>query len=169
MRVRCDLQGPEIRTGFLKDGQPIKLTTGKEITITTDYEAKGHEELIAMRYMLQPPEHHPINPSPYSLSCFMQAFCCLCKSVQHPSASRMRRSTVLWYTGRKQRLPWGTQWHAHSCLACAQLQEAAGGHEAGLSDPVRGWIHCYGGHQHRPQGRHSQGQVPQQRHSWVCP
>lgn len=47
------LQGPEIRTGFLKDGQPIKLTTGKEITITTDYEAKGHEDLIAMRYVAQ--------------------------------------------------------------------------------------------------------------------
>ena len=47
------VQGPEIRTGFLKDGQPIKLTTGKEITITTDYEAKGHEDLIAMRYITQ--------------------------------------------------------------------------------------------------------------------
>ena len=43
------MQGPEIRTGFLKDGEPIKLTTGKEITITTDYEAKGDENTIAMR------------------------------------------------------------------------------------------------------------------------
>ncbi len=48
--IMVTLQGPEIRTGFLKDGQPIKLTTGKEIIITTDYEAKGDEETIAMRY-----------------------------------------------------------------------------------------------------------------------
>ncbi|PWA68974.1 UDP-Glycosyltransferase superfamily protein [Artemisia annua] len=29
--------GPEIRTGFLKDGQPIQLQEGQEITIATDY------------------------------------------------------------------------------------------------------------------------------------
>lgn len=42
-------QGPEIRTGFLKDAKPIQLTTGKEVTITTDYETKGDESTIAMR------------------------------------------------------------------------------------------------------------------------
>lgn len=43
-------QGPEIRTGFLKTpDQPVKLTAGKEITITTDYEFKGDDETIAMR------------------------------------------------------------------------------------------------------------------------
>lgn len=47
----CHLwQGPEIRTGFLKNpDQPVKLTAGKEITLTTDYEFKGDEETIAMR------------------------------------------------------------------------------------------------------------------------
>ena len=44
------LQGPEIRTGFLKNpDQPVKLTAGKEITITTDYEFKGDDETISMR------------------------------------------------------------------------------------------------------------------------
>ena len=43
------LKGPEIRTGFLKDGKPIQLTTGKEVTITTDYEHKGDESSIAVR------------------------------------------------------------------------------------------------------------------------
>ena len=44
------LQGPEIRTGFLKNpDQPVKLTPGREITITTDYSYKGDEDTIAMR------------------------------------------------------------------------------------------------------------------------
>lgn len=44
------LQGPEIRTGFLKNpDQPVKLTAGKEIMITTDYEHKGDEEMFACR------------------------------------------------------------------------------------------------------------------------
>jgi hypothetical protein len=46
----CDgwplVQGPEIRTGFLKDAKPIQLTTGKEITITTDYESKGDSDTV---------------------------------------------------------------------------------------------------------------------------
>lgn len=46
------LQGPEIRTGFLKDAKPIQLTSGKEITITTDYEAKGDSDTIAVRFAL---------------------------------------------------------------------------------------------------------------------
>ena len=49
----CFTQGPEIRTGFLKNpDQPIKLTAGKEISITTDYDVKGDDNLIAMRYSL---------------------------------------------------------------------------------------------------------------------
>ena len=43
-------QGPEIRTGFLKDGKPIKLKQGQEITITTDYSIKGDENMISMSY-----------------------------------------------------------------------------------------------------------------------
>ena len=34
--VMLDTKGPEIRTGFLKDGKPIQLKEGQEITITTD-------------------------------------------------------------------------------------------------------------------------------------
>ncbi|KAI5020964.1 hypothetical protein ZWY2020_054374 [Hordeum vulgare] len=41
-------QGPEIRTGFLKDGKPIKLNQGQEITISTDYTIKGDETMISM-------------------------------------------------------------------------------------------------------------------------
>lgn len=44
------VQGPEIRTGFLKNpDQPVKLTQGKEITITTDYDHKGDESMISCR------------------------------------------------------------------------------------------------------------------------
>ncbi|CAK0764540.1 hypothetical protein CVIRNUC_003168 [Coccomyxa viridis] len=57
--VMLDTKGPEIRTGFLKDGEPIKLTTGKEITITTDYEAKGDENTIAMSYKKLPVDMKP--------------------------------------------------------------------------------------------------------------
>lgn len=50
--ISCTIfvQGPEIRTGFLQDGKPIKLTQGQEITITTDYSIKGDETMISMSY-----------------------------------------------------------------------------------------------------------------------
>uniref|UniRef100_A0A0D9VTI4 Pyruvate kinase n=1 Tax=Leersia perrieri TaxID=77586 RepID=A0A0D9VTI4_9ORYZ len=48
--VMLDTKGPEIRTGFLKDGKPIQLKQGKEITITTNYSIKGDENLISMSY-----------------------------------------------------------------------------------------------------------------------
>ncbi|KAJ7535332.1 hypothetical protein O6H91_12G028300 [Diphasiastrum complanatum] len=44
------LQGPEIRTGLLKDSKPVQLVKGKELTITTDFNIKGDERLIAMSY-----------------------------------------------------------------------------------------------------------------------
>lgn len=34
--LMLDTKGPEIRTGFLKDGKPIQLTEGQEITVSTD-------------------------------------------------------------------------------------------------------------------------------------
>lgn len=43
-------QGPEIRTGFLKDGKPVQLEQGREITISTDYSIKGDENTICMSY-----------------------------------------------------------------------------------------------------------------------
>ncbi|KAJ4970315.1 hypothetical protein NE237_003414 [Protea cynaroides] len=48
--VMLDTKGPEIRTGFLKDGKPIQLTKGQEITISTDYSIKGDDEMICMSY-----------------------------------------------------------------------------------------------------------------------
>ena len=48
--VMLDTKGPEIRTGFLENEEPIRLTAGDEVTITTDYETKGRPGLIAMSY-----------------------------------------------------------------------------------------------------------------------
>ncbi|KAF7836916.1 pyruvate kinase, cytosolic isozyme [Senna tora] len=48
--VMLDTKGPEIRTGFLKDGKPIQLKQGHEITISTDYSIKGDENTICMSY-----------------------------------------------------------------------------------------------------------------------
>ncbi|URE38889.1 Pyruvate kinase [Musa troglodytarum] len=48
--VMLDTKGPEIRTGFLKDGKPIHLQKGQEITVTTDYSIKGDENMISMSY-----------------------------------------------------------------------------------------------------------------------
>lgn len=50
--LSCDfvLQGPEIRTGFLKDGKPIQLKQGQEIVVSTDYDLKGDESIISMSY-----------------------------------------------------------------------------------------------------------------------
>jgi len=48
--VMLDTKGPEIRTGFLKDGKPIQLEKGREITISTDYSIKGDENMISMSY-----------------------------------------------------------------------------------------------------------------------
>ncbi|KAH0457731.1 hypothetical protein IEQ34_013046 [Dendrobium chrysotoxum] len=48
--VMLDTKGPEIRTGFLKDGKPIRLQRGQEITISTDYSIKGDENMISVSY-----------------------------------------------------------------------------------------------------------------------
>ncbi|KAL0929072.1 hypothetical protein M5K25_001012 [Dendrobium thyrsiflorum] len=48
--VMLDTKGPEIRTGFLKDGKPIKLEKNQEITITTNYSIKGDQTMISMSY-----------------------------------------------------------------------------------------------------------------------
>ncbi|KAL5993360.1 hypothetical protein ACLOJK_014284 [Asimina triloba] len=48
--VMLDTKGPEIRTGFLKDGRPIQLKEGQEITVSTDYDIKGDTNMISMSY-----------------------------------------------------------------------------------------------------------------------
>ena len=48
--VMLDTKGPEIRTGFLENGEAVMLESGQELTITTDYGIKGHRDLISMSY-----------------------------------------------------------------------------------------------------------------------
>ena len=49
--IHClSLYRDQVRTGFLKDGKPIKLTQGQEITITIVYTIKGDESMISMSY-----------------------------------------------------------------------------------------------------------------------
>lgn len=47
--ILMDLQGPKIRIGKLKDGKPIQLIEGNEITITSD-ECPGDQECISTNY-----------------------------------------------------------------------------------------------------------------------
>jgi len=48
--LMLDTKGPEIRTGFLKDGKNIDLTLGQELEITTDYTIKGDNTIISCSY-----------------------------------------------------------------------------------------------------------------------
>ncbi|VVB09339.1 unnamed protein product [Arabis nemorensis] len=48
--VMLDTKGPEIRTGFLKEGKPVQLIQGQEITISTDYTIEGDSNTISMSY-----------------------------------------------------------------------------------------------------------------------
>ncbi|KAL0912951.1 hypothetical protein M5K25_016375 [Dendrobium thyrsiflorum] len=53
--------GPEIRTGFLKDGKPIQLKEGQEVTVSTDYSIKGDGNTISMSYKKLPLDLKPGN------------------------------------------------------------------------------------------------------------
>ena len=48
--VLLDTKGPEIRTGFLKDGCAVTLEAQSEVTLTTDYGVKGDARIIAVSY-----------------------------------------------------------------------------------------------------------------------
>ncbi len=48
--VLLDTKGPEIRTGMLDHGEPVMLEKDSEITLTTDYNASGNKNLIAVSY-----------------------------------------------------------------------------------------------------------------------
>ena len=51
--IILDLQGPKIRTGKLKDGQPVELKKGKRIRITTE-KVEGTAELVSTTYSKLP-------------------------------------------------------------------------------------------------------------------
>lgn len=48
--IMLDTKGPEIRTGMLKDHQPIELVMGQELEIVTDYTLEGDSTRIACSY-----------------------------------------------------------------------------------------------------------------------
>lgn len=48
--VLLDTKGPEIRTGFLKDHQPVSFQKGQQLQISTDYTLEGDESCIACSY-----------------------------------------------------------------------------------------------------------------------
>jgi pyruvate kinase len=47
--VLLDTKGPEIRTGFLKDGKPVTLLAGQDVLLTTDYDYLGDNTTLAIR------------------------------------------------------------------------------------------------------------------------
>jgi pyruvate kinase len=47
--VMFDLQGPKIRTGLLKDGEPVMLKKGQKLVITTD-DVEGTAERVSTTY-----------------------------------------------------------------------------------------------------------------------
>jgi len=48
--IALDTKGPEIRTGFFKEGGKIKLTKGQDLKLVTDYDFKGDNTCFALSY-----------------------------------------------------------------------------------------------------------------------
>jgi len=48
--ILLDTKGPEIRTGFFREGGKISLVAGEELKLVTDYEFKGDKTCIAVSY-----------------------------------------------------------------------------------------------------------------------
>jgi len=48
--VMLDTRGPEVRTGKLRNGQPVTYQIGQTITITGDYSVVGDQDTIAISY-----------------------------------------------------------------------------------------------------------------------
>lgn len=102
------LQGPEIRTGFLEDSKPVKLTSGKEVTLTTDYEAKGNQDLIACRFAA-----HPQN--------------CLCLVVAIAACCSMQTSCNLRQIKECVKICLGAETiGSSSCILCHTLMKSIG-------------------------------------------
>ena len=52
--IMLDTKGPEIRTGLLKNHEPINLTAGQELVISTDYSVEGDQSVISCSYKKLP-------------------------------------------------------------------------------------------------------------------
>ena len=52
--VMLDTKGPEIRTGLLKDHQPVEFVAGQTLQIVTDYAIEGDNTRIACSYRALP-------------------------------------------------------------------------------------------------------------------
>merc|ERR550539_1205766 len=48
--ILLDTKGPEIRTGFFKEGGKINLVAGEELKLVTDYSFKGDKTCFALSY-----------------------------------------------------------------------------------------------------------------------
>jgi len=59
--ILLDTKGPEIRTGFLKEGGSVQLKAGSELKLVTDYSFKGDETCIAVSYPKLPTAVKPGN------------------------------------------------------------------------------------------------------------
>src|SRR5262245_34427969 len=53
-----DLQGPKIRTGRLRNGEPVELVEGAEFTLTTR-EVEGTAHLVSTNYLGLPADVRP--------------------------------------------------------------------------------------------------------------
>jgi len=52
--ILLDTKGPEIRTGFFKEGGKVQLEAGQDLKLTTDYEFKGDKTCFAVTYKKLP-------------------------------------------------------------------------------------------------------------------
>jgi len=57
--ILLDTKGPEIRTGFLENGESVQLVAGEQLTLVTDYSFKGSKDKIAVSYEKLPQSVKP--------------------------------------------------------------------------------------------------------------
>ena len=62
--ILLDTKGPEIRTGFLQDKQPVTFTAGQDLDIITDYNLIGDQSRLACSY-----KELPTTVQPGSMTC----------------------------------------------------------------------------------------------------
>lgn len=138
LRLCVDLQGPEIRTGFLQDpSKPVKLTTGKEVTLTTDYEAKGTEELIACRQV----DHANLLPVLWMKAHFSTKHL-VGQEFNRASLGQDIKNYLCTVSENLVQMLELVQPSPSSIGISMQLQEACSGCEPWLASPNCRWLHC---------------------------